>query len=50
MDSKLEAFCILAKSARGRAAAELVQEATSTPGLFVFGELLDMQNIKEVRG
>lgn len=44
----LEAFLLLAKSARGRAAAELVREATSAPGLFVFGELLDMPNIKEV--
>lgn len=49
MEAKLEAFCIMAKSSRGRAAAGLVQEATSAPGLFVFGELLDMPNIKEVK-
>ena len=45
---KLEAFCLLAKSARGAAAAQLISEATAAPGVYVFGELLDMPHIKEV--
>jgi COP9 signalosome complex subunit 7 len=46
----LEPFLLLAKSARGKAAADLIRRATSEPGLFVFGELLDAPGIKEVCG
>ena len=45
-DVGLEQFLLLAKSAKGAAAAQLVQEATSTPGLYVFGELLEMDTIQ----
>lgn len=39
----------MSKSAKGAAAAKLVQDATSASGLFVFAELLDVPNIQEVR-
>lgn len=48
--SKLEPYLLLAKAAKGRAAAELINRATSDPGLFVFGELLEAAGIKEVCG
>ncbi|KAG2001919.1 hypothetical protein CC2G_004902 [Coprinopsis cinerea AmutBmut pab1-1] len=46
--AKLEPFLLMAKSAKGAAAAKLVQDATSAPGVFVFGELLDLNNIQEL--
>ena len=45
----LEQFVLLAKSAKGAAAVELVKQALDAPGVYVFGELLDMPNIVEVR-
>lgn len=47
-EAQLEQFCILAKSTKGRAIADLIQKATSQPGIFTFGELLDIPNVKEV--
>lgn len=44
----LEQFVLLAKSAKGAAAVELVKQALEAPGVYVFGELLDMPNISEV--
>ena len=44
----LEQFLLLAKSAKGAAAAELIKQVTEAPGVYVFGELLDMPSIKEV--
>eukprot|EP00271_Cylindrocystis_brebissonii_P018263 TRINITY_DN5099_c0_g1_i4.p1 TRINITY_DN5099_c0_g1~~TRINITY_DN5099_c0_g1_i4.p1 ORF type:complete len:268 (-),score=56.31 TRINITY_DN5099_c0_g1_i4:19-822(-) len=41
----LEQFCLLAKSTRGRGTAELVSQAIGEPGLFAFGELLDLQQL-----
>ena len=46
---ELEQFVLLAKTAKGAAAADLVTRALEAPGVFVFGELLDSPNIKEVR-
>ena len=46
---KLASFLALAKSARGLAAASVIAEATAAPGLFAFGELLDMPHMQEVR-
>ena len=46
--SKLEPFLLMSKSAKGAAAAKLIQDATSAPGVFVFAELLDLPNIQEV--
>jgi COP9 signalosome complex subunit 7 len=48
--TKLEPFLLMAKSAKGAAAAKLVQDATSAPGVFVFSELLEMPNVQEVCG
>lgn len=47
--TKLEPFLLLAKSTKGASAAKLIEQATAAPGVFVFGELMDMPNIKEVR-
>ena len=44
----LEQFVLLAKGAKGAAAAELIKQALDAPGVYVFGELLDTSNIKEV--
>jgi hypothetical protein len=44
----LEQFVLLAKTAKGAAALELIKQAVETPGVNVFGELLDMPNIKEL--
>mmetsp|Transcript_34671 Transcript_34671/g.58253 ORF Transcript_34671/g.58253 Transcript_34671/m.58253 type:complete len:255 (+) Transcript_34671:222-986(+) len=49
-DAQLEQFCILAKSAKGRAAVHIISEATSAPNLFAFGELLDQPNLQELTG
>lgn len=48
--SKLEPFLVLARSARGPgAAAIVVDQATAAPGVFCFGELLEVPAIAEVR-
>lgn len=44
----LEQFVLLAKTAKGAAAVELVKQALEAPGVYVFGELLDMPNIQEL--
>jgi len=44
----LEQFVLLAKGAKGAAAAELIKQALDAPGVYVFGELLDTSNIKEL--
>jgi hypothetical protein len=41
-------FVLLARDARGRAAAELITHATSNPQLFAFSELLSCNHIAEV--
>ena len=43
-----EQFLQLAKSAKGTAAVQLIKEALEAPGLYVFAELLNMPNIKDV--
>lgn len=48
-EALLEQFVEQGKTCRGRAAADLIEEATSAPGLFAFGELLDLDGVKEVR-
>lgn len=45
----LEQFMLLAKTTRGAACADLIRDMLETPGVYVFGEILDMANIKEVR-
>jgi len=49
-ESKIQQFLLLGKNARGRSCAEIIAKATSEPGLFAFGELLDMPNVQELRG
>lgn len=46
--AKLEPFLLMAKSLKGAAAAKLIQDATSAPGVFVFSELLELPNIQEL--
>lgn len=46
--AKLEPFLLISKSAKGAAAAKLIQDATSAPGVFIFAELLELPNIQEV--
>ncbi|BGP34253.1 hypothetical protein JCM10296v2_006068 [Rhodotorula toruloides] len=45
---KLEPFLLLAKSARGAGAANLITQATSAAGVYVFSELLEQQSIKDL--
>ncbi|XP_063232503.1 COP9 signalosome complex subunit 7b isoform X3 [Bacillus rossius redtenbacheri] len=47
-NNPLEQFVLLAKSAKGAAAVELVKQVLEAPGVHVFGELLDMPNIAEL--
>ncbi|KAJ7702420.1 hypothetical protein B0H17DRAFT_1194903 [Mycena rosella] len=46
--AKLEPFLLMAKSLKGAAAAKLIADATSAPGVFVFAELLELANIQEL--
>ncbi len=46
--SPLQSFVILAKTARGAAAKDLVLHAIGAPGVFVFGELLSSPNVREL--
>lgn len=44
----LEQFILLAKSARGAAIIKLINQVLETPGIYVFGELLQMPNVQEL--
>lgn len=44
----LEQFVLLAKTTKGAACTELIKQVLEAPGVYVFGELLDMPNIAEV--
>ncbi|KAK1225795.1 hypothetical protein PQX77_011244 [Marasmius sp. AFHP31] len=46
--ARLEPYLLMGKSMKGAAAAKLVQDATSAPGVFVFGELLQLPNVQEL--
>ncbi|KXS19771.1 hypothetical protein M427DRAFT_429592 [Gonapodya prolifera JEL478] len=46
--ARLEPFVLLAKTAKGAACAKLVLDAVAAPGVFVFSELLDSPNVKEL--
>ncbi|KAK7005767.1 PCI domain-containing protein [Favolaschia claudopus] len=46
--AKLEPFLLMAKSIKGAAAAKLISDATSAPGVFVFSELLELPNVQEL--
>ncbi|KAH7103280.1 hypothetical protein BKA62DRAFT_828687 [Auriculariales sp. MPI-PUGE-AT-0066] len=47
--ARLEPFLLMGKSAKGAAAAKLVQDATAAPGVFVFGELLELDGVKDLQ-
>lgn len=44
----LEQFVLLAKTAKGAGAVELIKQALDAQGVYVFGELLDMPHIQEL--
>lgn len=44
----LEQFVLLAKTVKGAASTGLINQVLDAPGVYVFGELLDMPNISEV--
>jgi len=46
----LEPFLLLAKNARGAAAAHLIQQVTEVPNIFTFGELLHIEGITQLEG
>jgi len=46
----LQPFCLLAKSAKGKGCAVIIEQALGANGVFVFGELLDMPNVKQLEG
>ncbi|KAH9043858.1 hypothetical protein EDB85DRAFT_1855193 [Lactarius pseudohatsudake] len=48
--TKLEPFVLISKSAKGAAAAKLIQDAISAQGVYFFAELLDAPNIKQLAG
>ena len=45
----LEQFLLLAKTARGSAAVELIKQTLDAPGVYVFGELLETECVRELR-
>jgi len=44
----LHTYVILAKSASGAAAADLIKQATSASGVYTFSALLECENIQKV--
>jgi len=44
----LEQFVLLAKNTKGAAAVENIRQALEAPGVYVFGELLDMANVQDL--
>jgi len=50
MNAALEEMCLLAKSAKGAAATQLITQALEHPSIFVFGELIDCANVQALEG
>ena len=48
-NSSLETYVLLANGAKGAGAVGLVQQVLEASGVYVFGELLDHPNIKELQ-
>ncbi|XP_033641968.1 COP9 signalosome complex subunit 7b-like isoform X1 [Asterias rubens] len=44
----LEQFLLLAKSTKGAAVVGLIKQVIEAPGVYVFGELLEMPNVQEL--
>ncbi|PNW71372.1 hypothetical protein CHLRE_16g651500v5 [Chlamydomonas reinhardtii] len=49
-DAKIQQYVLLAKGLRGRGLTDLIAKATGDPAVFGFGELLDVQSVKELQG
>ncbi|KAI5455251.1 hypothetical protein NCC49_000067 [Naganishia albida] len=49
LSANLEPFLLVARSTKGAAAAKVVVDATSAPGVYGFGELLEMPNIRQLK-
>jgi COP9 signalosome complex subunit 7 len=47
--TSLQPFVLLAKSAKGKACAAVILQALNASGVYVFGELLEMENVKQLR-
>ena len=47
-EAQIEQFLREGAGATGRAAADLVERAVSAPGLFAFGELLDLDGVQRL--
>ncbi|KAM9979537.1 hypothetical protein ACTFIY_008794 [Dictyostelium cf. discoideum] len=45
----LKQFVVLAKSSKGRAIVSIIEKALNHPSVFVFGELLDMPNVQQLK-
>lgn len=45
----LEQFILLAKGTNGSALTVLINQVLEAPGVYVFGELLELTNVQEVR-
>ncbi|ORY26704.1 hypothetical protein BCR39DRAFT_540527 [Naematelia encephala] len=48
--SRLEPFLLLARSTKGASAAKVIHDAVSATGVYVFAELLELPNIKQLSG
>lgn len=46
----IEQFILLAKGTRGAACCDLIKTVLEAPGVYVFAELLEIQNVKDVSG
>ena len=46
----LSFYVTMAKASKGRATAQVIFEALSSPNVFVFGELLDVPSVAELKG
>ncbi|WVR07774.1 hypothetical protein IAU60_004817 [Kwoniella sp. DSM 27419] len=46
--ARLEPYILLARSTKGAAAAKIVLDATAAPGVYVFSELLEQPNIRDL--
>ncbi|KAF9971219.1 COP9 signalosome complex subunit 7a [Actinomortierella ambigua] len=46
---RLEPYLALSKSAKGAACVQLIRDVLAAPGVYVFGELLDMPNVAELK-
>jgi len=48
--TSLQPFLLIAKSAKGKGCTAVIEQVLQAPGVFVFGELLDMPNVKQLEG